>query len=156
MSPTGDGHHPRSTYHALNRRAVGEIEERVAKKGKRNRAYRLFHAKNDKEMIASWKLDLIRILGVFNVCSVVFIWLLLTVHSQAEVTINTNANTSTIQCDVVNTHTVVSNTHTIVSNIYHNMLQSQGETNSQHHSVSAAFCSPAIEHSPPPRLKPGQ
>jgi hypothetical protein len=36
----------------------------------RNRFSRLVHAKNDKETIASWRLDLNRILHIFNVRSV--------------------------------------------------------------------------------------
>ena len=42
----------------------------VVEKGRRNRLTRLVHAKNDKDMIATWKLDLNRILLVFNVRSV--------------------------------------------------------------------------------------
>ena len=146
MGPTGDGQCTRSAYHSLNRRTVKEIEERVTEKGKRNRAYRLFHARNDKETINSWRSDITRILTVFNVRSFIYAWLLLTGHSQAEVAINTNANTSVIHHDVVSTQTAVSsiqdgvaNTHTLVSNIYHSMLQSQGEADGQHHSVSVTF-----------------
>ena len=39
-------------------------------KTEQNAFSRLVYAKNDKEMIAAWKLDLNRILHVFNVCSV--------------------------------------------------------------------------------------
>jgi hypothetical protein len=56
-------------YHTLNRRTVADIREGVVKLGKRNVAARLFHAKNDKGTIASWRLDLNRILHVFNVGS---------------------------------------------------------------------------------------
>ena len=54
-------------YHTFNRRTVANIREGVVKLGKRNAAARLFHAKNDKGTIASWRLDLNRILHVFNV-----------------------------------------------------------------------------------------
>ena len=144
MSPTSDGRRTRFTYHVLNRRTVKEIEERVTEKGKRNRAYRLFHARNDKETIASWRSDLIRIIGVFNVCPVVYVWLLLTATPQAEVAIDTNANTSGTRQDVANTHIVVSSiqddvvkTHNLVSDIHHNMQQIQGWPD-QHNSVSEA------------------
>ena len=46
-----------------------EIQKKVVKQGKRNAASRLLHAWNDKKTIASWKLDLNRILHIFNVCS---------------------------------------------------------------------------------------
>ena len=39
-------------------------------KGRRSFASRLVHAKNDKETIGAWKLDLIGILHIFNVRSV--------------------------------------------------------------------------------------
>ena len=44
-----------------------EIQKRITKQGKRNVVFRHLHAKNDKERIATWRLDLNRILHVFNV-----------------------------------------------------------------------------------------
>jgi len=46
---------------------VAEIQGRIVGKRERGLLSRLAHAKNDKETIAAWKLDLIRILQVFNV-----------------------------------------------------------------------------------------
>ena len=96
-------------------------------------------------MIVSWNSELVRILGVFNVSPVVFEWLLLTVHFQAELAIHTHANVSAIRHDVTNTQTVISDTHiiasdthTLVSDIHRNILQNQG-TDNQHHLVSAGF-----------------
>ena len=78
-------------------------------------------------------------------------------YSQAEVAIDTNANTSAIRHGVANTHIVVSdvrdnimctqavvsgiqhdvaNTHTLVSDIHRNMVQNQGGADNQHHLVS--------------------
>ena len=48
-----------------------KIQRKVIKQGKRNAVSQLFHAKNDKEMITTWRADLNRILLVFNVRSVV-------------------------------------------------------------------------------------
>jgi hypothetical protein len=59
---------------------VAAIQRRIIKQGKRNVDLRHLHAKNDKEKIAAWKLDLIRIVDVFNVRSIIPIWLLLTLH----------------------------------------------------------------------------
>jgi len=56
----------------LSIRAVAEIQRSVIERGKRNVVSRHFHAKNDKEMIATWRLDLNRILHVFNVRSAAF------------------------------------------------------------------------------------
>jgi len=48
---------------------MAEIQRKVVKQNGRNAVSRLVHAKNDKEKIAAWKLDLDRILHVFNVRS---------------------------------------------------------------------------------------
>jgi hypothetical protein len=58
------------TDDALGRSTLAEIQRKIIKKGKRNAASRLLHAKNDKEMIATWKSDLNKILLVFNARSV--------------------------------------------------------------------------------------
>jgi hypothetical protein len=59
-----------STDHTLDRRTVAEIQRKVIKQSGRNAVSRFLHAKNDGGAIAGWKLDLNRILHVFNVCSV--------------------------------------------------------------------------------------
>ena len=52
-------------------RALAEIQKNIVdRRGKRNAVSRAFHAKNDKETIATWRLDLNRILHVFDVRSV--------------------------------------------------------------------------------------
>jgi len=111
---------------------VGEIQRKVIKQSGRSPASRLFHAKNDKETITTWKLDLNRILHVFNVCSIVTGWSFLTNHFQTELTMNTHVLVSDVHNCVVNTHTMVSdvrhsvvNTHTMVSDIHRNILKSQ-------------------------------
>jgi hypothetical protein len=63
----------RFAYHAIIRRTVAEIQEKVIEKGGRNLFSRLVHAKDDKDTIASWRSDLNRILHIFNVRPVVFV-----------------------------------------------------------------------------------
>ena len=46
------------------------IQKKIVKWGKRNPISQRFHAKEDKELIATWRLDLDKILHVFNVRSV--------------------------------------------------------------------------------------
>jgi len=46
---------------------VAGIQAKIIEKRGRNLLSRLAHAKNDKETIATWKLDLNRILHIFNV-----------------------------------------------------------------------------------------
>jgi len=55
---------------ALDHRTVARIQEKIIEKGGRNLLSRLANATNDKETITTWKLDLNRILHVFNVRSV--------------------------------------------------------------------------------------
>jgi len=49
---------------------VAEIQRRLVKRGKRNPVSQLIHARNDKNAITTWRLDLDRIIQVFNVRSV--------------------------------------------------------------------------------------
>jgi len=93
-------------------RAVAEIQKKVIKQRGRNVISRHLHVKNDKEKITTWRLDLDRILQVFNVRSVVTIWRLLTLDSQTELAINTNV--------------IVSETHVMVSKIHRTIVEGQG------------------------------
>ena len=145
----------------FNRRTVQQVEVGVAEKGKRNRVSRLFHARNDKEMITSWRSDLTRILGIFNVRYIGSVLLIpLTVNFQAELAIIVHTDISAVHRDVANTHTVVSNicsnvvttqtvvstmhhdvvnTHTLVSDIHDKILENKGGIDNEHHSVSTVF-----------------
>jgi len=58
-------------HRALNRRTVAGIREKITEKCGRGLLSRLANAKNDKETLATWKLDLNRILHIFNVRSVI-------------------------------------------------------------------------------------
>ena len=184
MSRTRDAYVGKFTYQTLNHRAVAEIQKNIVERGQRNGLSRMFHAKNDKETIATWRLDLNRILHVFNVCGVTSARPPLTAQFQTELAINTNVTVSDVQRDVLNTqtivsdvrhdvtnaHAVVSNTHvivselqrnvtttqTIVSDIRRTILEGQEGTDSKNRSVSAALpCPPPNQHSPSPRLKLG-
>jgi len=111
---------------------------KIIKQSKRNVVSRHLHAKLDKETIATWRSDLVRILHIFNVCSIVSTWLLLTLHSQTELAINTHVTVSEVHHGVVNTHT-------LVSDIHRNMLKGQEGTDGQHRSVSNARALPITE-----------
>ena len=91
----------------------------IEKQGKRNAVSRSFHARNDKEKIAAWKLELGRFLQVFNVSPTVSLWLLLTLHPQTELAITTHVIVSDTQAAVSDVHHEVLNTHTIVSKVDH-------------------------------------
>ena len=109
---------------------MAEIRKNVIKRGGRNGLSRMFHAKVDKETITTWRLDLNRVLHVFNVCSVSPARPPLTVHLQTELAINTVVAVSDVHRDVLNTHI-------IVSNIHRTIVESQDGADSEHRSVSA-------------------
>ena len=50
---------------------MADVQKKLVKWGERNMISRRFHAKDDKETIAVWRLDLDKILQVFRVRSVV-------------------------------------------------------------------------------------
>jgi len=139
-------------HRALNRRTVAEIQKKIIEKRGRHLLSRIAHAKNDKEEIPTWKLDLNRILHIFNVCPVIAVWPLLTTHSQTELAINTNLVVSDVRHGVISTHTMVSDMH-------RNMLKSQ-----EGHDIQLRLVSDIriLSHQriykrlPLPRHKPGQ
>jgi hypothetical protein len=102
------------------------------KQGKRNVISRHLHARDDKEKIAAWKLDLMRILDIFNVRSIASVWLLLTLHFQTELAINTHVTVTKVHHDVVNTYAItsglgynVASAHMTVSDIHRTVGKGQ-------------------------------
>jgi len=91
----------------LDFRTVGEAQKNIVKRRKRNIISRLFHAKDDKEAIAIWSLELDRVLHVFDVRSVTSVRPVLTFRSQNEF--------------VTNTHHDVKAAHDTVSDVNHNV-----------------------------------
>ena len=122
---------------------MAEIQKKIVKWGKRNAISRLFHTKADQKAIAAWRLELNRILHIFNVRSVTYARPLLTVHFQTELAVNTNVVVSDIRHDVTNTHTVVSrirrdvvNTQTIVSNVHQGVVNTHTVVSELQNSVA--------------------
>ena len=97
MSQVGN---TRFRWLTLAHRTVAEIQRNVFKQTGRNAIPRVFHARNDKETIAAWKVDLNRILHVFNVRSTLFAWLSLTGSFQTELAMNTHVTVSDMRYDV--------------------------------------------------------
>jgi len=98
---------------------------------------------NDKEKIAGWMLDLKRILQVFNVHSIVSVLLLLTLHPQTELAINTHVAVSETRVTVAETHAIVSSleynttsTHIMVSDIHCTVVKGQEVNDSKNLLVS--------------------
>ena len=126
--------HSKAQIKLLHRRTVADIQRKAIKRGKRNAVSRLLHAKNDKDVIAAWRLDLDRILRVFNVCDIPSVQLSLTVRVQTELAITTHGIVSDVRHGVVDTHNMV-------SEIHQNMLKSQEGNDRQHQLVSSVHSS---------------
>ena len=107
----------------------------IEKQGRRNVVSRYLHARNDKEKIAAWKLDLNRLLQVFNVSPTVSLWLLLTLHPQTELAINTHVIVSDTQAAVSDVHHEVVNTHTTVSKLDHTVTSNHTMISEIHRTV---------------------
>ena len=108
----------------------------MIKQGKRNVVSRFVHAKFHKTTIATWRLDLNRILLVFNVRPIVLLRPLLNTHLQTELAINTHVTVSGIRHEVTNIHTIVSDTrngvtttHAIVSELHHHVSDAHTRVN---------------------------
>ena len=134
-------------------RTLADIQNKIDKRRKRNAISRAFHAKNDSQTITSWRMDLNRILLVFNVCFVVPARPALIVYSQTELGLNTYVAVSDVRDGVAKTHTVVADTHTVVaethalvSDIRREVLGSREGVYDQHRSVSDIRTMPTIEY----------
>ena len=86
---------------------MAEIQGNIAKRDKRNAVSRRLHKKEDDEAIASWRLDLNRVLRVLKVRSIAFASLLLTPPSQTELKTNARAIGSDVH-EVLSPNTTVS------------------------------------------------
>jgi hypothetical protein len=147
VSQTGNLYAERRTHRRLDRRTVVKIQGKVVKQRKRNALYRFVVSKTDKDKIAGWKEDFIRILHVFNVRSIGFV-----VHSftnlsapfQTELAIDTNMT-------VTDTKTIVTDTQTMIRN----MLTEREGDSGKNHSVGTTFYPSTTECLPSLRIEPG-
>ena len=142
---------------------MAEIQTNVIERGKRNPISRRLHKKDDNKAIATWRLDLNRVLQVFNVCFVTSILSLLKFRFQTEFERNTCAD---IRHDVANTHATISgihhdppnpdnivpdahhdvlNTHAVVPDIHPDTLKIHEDTNSKNPEVSACCATHVLE-----------
>ena len=93
------------------------MQKNVNKQGKRNVVVRFILSKVDKERIAAWNQDLVRVLHVFNVRSIGSCWESgnLTTAFQTELAIDTNMRVADTQTMVADTRVAVANTQTAVT-----------------------------------------
>jgi len=132
-------------------RTMDEIQRHIIEWGRRGAISRRYHAKDDKDAIATWGLDLNRILHDFHVCSVIPVWRSLTFRFQTELWTNTHPTGSDTHQNAANKHTIVSdvhpdisNTRTVVSAIHHTKLKSREGAGGQNQVVSTTRTLPVI------------
>ena len=101
---------PEDLLTEFSTRTVAEIQRHVIKRGKRNAISRRYHAKDDKDAIATWRLNLDGILHVFNVRSITSGRPLLISRSQTELVMDTHPTVSDIHHGIANIRTIVSYT----------------------------------------------
>jgi hypothetical protein len=130
---------------------MAKIQGKVVKQGKRNALYRFVLSKTDKDKIAAWRQDFIRVLHVFNVRSIRSVghsYTNLAAPFQTELAIDTNMT-------VTDTKTMVTNTETMVADMHRNMLTERECASGKNHSVGATFYPSTIAFLPSPRAESG-
>jgi len=100
---------------------VAEIQIYIMKRDKRNVVSRRYHAKDDKEAITAWSLDLDGILRVFNVCYITYARRLLTSCFQTELRKNARTTVSGTHQGAADEHTISSNAEVIVPGVHHDV-----------------------------------
>ena len=72
MSPTSDADAGSMVHLTMTvaHRSVVDIQRNVNERGKRSKVLRFILAKSDKDKIAVWNQDIVRVLHVFNVRSI--------------------------------------------------------------------------------------
>ena len=103
----------------IGRRSMVEMQKNMVKRGKRNAFVRFILSKVDKDKIAAWNQELVRLLHVFNVRSINCVrnFANLTALFQAELAIDTNIRVADTQRIIGNTQTIVADTRVTVTNI---------------------------------------
>jgi hypothetical protein len=133
---------------------VVKIQGKVVKQGKRNALHRFVLSKTDKDKIAGWKQDFIRVLHVFNVRSIGSVrhsFANLTAPFQTELAIDTNMTVTDTKTIAIDTKTVVTDTQTMLRN----MLTEREGDSGKNHSVGSTFYPSTTECLQSLRIEPG-
>jgi hypothetical protein len=121
-----------------------KIQGKVVKQGKRNALHRFILSKTDKDKIAAWKQDFMRVLHVFNVRAIDYVC-------------RSFANSATpFQTELaIDTNMTVTDTKTMVEDMHRNMLTEREGASSQKRSVGTTCYPSTTERLLSPRLEPG-
>jgi hypothetical protein len=123
---------------------VVKIQGKVVKQGKRNALHRFVLSKTDKDKIADWRQDFMRILQVFNVGAIGSVG-----HSYTN-------SAAPLQTELaVDTNLTVTDTNTMVAGMYRNMVTEREGASGKNNLVSPICYPSKTDCSPSPRLDPG-
>jgi hypothetical protein len=134
----------RPTYRRLDRRTVAKIQGKVVKQGERNALHRFVLSKTDKDKIAAWKQDFIRVLHVFNVGAIGSVW-----HSFASLAASFQTELA------IDTNMTVTDTNTMVADIHRNLLTERDGASGRNREVGTICYPSTTEYLPFPRHEPG-
>jgi hypothetical protein len=113
---------------------VVKIQGKAVKQGKRNAFHRFVVSKSDKDKIAGWKQDFIRVLHVFNVRSIGSVghpFAHLAAAFQTELAIDTNMAVTDTKTIAMDTKTVVTDTQTMLRNMLTEREGASGKTHTK-------------------------
>jgi hypothetical protein len=114
-----------------------KIQGKVVKQGKRNALHRFVLSNTDKDKIAGWKQDFMRVLHVFNVRAISFFW-----HSSANLA-------ASFQTELA------IDTNTMVADMHRNMVTEREGASGKNNSVSTIRYPSKTDCLLSPRLEPG-
>jgi hypothetical protein len=144
VSHTRTPHGEWSTYQWLDCRTVAKIREKVVKQGKRNAFHRFALSKTDKDKIAAWKQDFLRVLHIFNVRSIGSVG---PSHTNSVAPFQTEL--------AIDTNMTVTDTNIMVADIHRNMLTEREGASGQTCSVGTTFYPSTTECLPSFRIGSG-
>ena len=115
---------------------MAEIRRTVIKRSKRNVLSRHLVAKGDKEKIATWRVELEKMIRDFNVRSIVTVRRLLTPDSQTALAINTNVTVTETHAIVTRLERNAGSAEVMLSEIHRTVVGGQGGNSSRNVLVS--------------------
>ena len=117
---------------------MADIQGKIIKKNERNVVARAFYARSDKDAIAAWEQEFDKILQIFQVRPLCFVWHSLKGSFQAELAVNTHVAVTGGRREVASINQKFTNMHRDILAI------KEGVSNNQR-SVCQTYSSPMKE-----------
>jgi len=124
---------------------MADVQEKVVKKNERNVVARAFYAKSDKDAIAAWKQEFSKILQIFQVRPLTFVWHSLTGSFQTELAVNTHVEVTGGRREVADLRQEVTSMRQEVTYMHQDVLVIKEGTSNKQRSVCQTCSSPTKE-----------